>query len=162
MPDLWDNPMGTDGFEFVEYAAPDPQLLRSLFEQMGFPRSPRHRQKNVTLYKQGDINFVINAEPDSFAQRFASSTDRAPARWRFVWRTRGASSTRSSRAPGLSSAPRPDGIEHSGDRRNRGEPPSIWSTATATRHTHLRHRLRPLPGFEAFWAGKRRRPAASA
>ena len=63
--------MGTDGFEFVEYAAPDPQLLRSLFAQMGFPAVARHRSKNVTLHKQGDINFVINAEPDSFAQRFA-------------------------------------------------------------------------------------------
>ena len=63
--------MGTDGFEFVEYAAPDPQLLRSLFARMGFPGVARHRSKNVTLHKQGDINFVINAEPDSFAQRFA-------------------------------------------------------------------------------------------
>ena len=63
--------MGTDGFEFVEYAAPDPQLLRSLFGRMGFPAVARHRSKNVTLHKQGDINFIINAEPDSFAQRFA-------------------------------------------------------------------------------------------
>jgi 4-hydroxyphenylpyruvate dioxygenase len=63
--------MGTDGFEFVEYAAPDPQLLRSLFARMGFPAVARHRSKNVTLHKQGDINFVINAEPDSFAQQFA-------------------------------------------------------------------------------------------
>jgi 4-hydroxyphenylpyruvate dioxygenase len=63
--------MGTDGFEFVEYAAPDPQLLRSLFARMGFPTIARHRSKNVTLHKQGDINFIINAEPDSFAQQFA-------------------------------------------------------------------------------------------
>ena len=63
--------MGTDGFEFVEYAAPDPQLLRSLFARMGFPTVARHRSKNVTLHKQGDINFIINAEPDSFAQQFA-------------------------------------------------------------------------------------------
>jgi 4-hydroxyphenylpyruvate dioxygenase len=63
--------MGTDGFEFVEYAAPDPQLLRSLFARMGFPAVARHRSKNVTLHKQGDINFIINAEPDSFAQQFA-------------------------------------------------------------------------------------------
>src|SRR5512146_462128 len=66
-----DNPMGTDGFEFVEYTAPDPQLLRTLFERMGFPVRARHRSKNVTLHGQGDINFVINAEPDSFAQQFA-------------------------------------------------------------------------------------------
>jgi 4-hydroxyphenylpyruvate dioxygenase len=63
--------MGTDGFEFVEYASPDPQLLRSLFARMGFPAVARHRSKNVTLHKQGDINFIINAEPESFAQQFA-------------------------------------------------------------------------------------------
>src|SRR5579883_2295138 len=66
-----ENPMGTDGFEFVEYTAPDPQLLRTLFERMGFPVKARHRSKNVTLHGQGAINFIINAEPESFAQRFA-------------------------------------------------------------------------------------------
>jgi len=65
------NPMGTDGFEFVEYTAPDPTELRRLFELMGFPAIARHRSRNVTLHRQGDINFIINAEPDSFAQRFA-------------------------------------------------------------------------------------------
>jgi 4-hydroxyphenylpyruvate dioxygenase len=67
----WDNPMGTDGFEFIEYAAPDPKALGALFEQMGFVAIARHRHKDVTLYRQGDINFIINAEKDSFAQRFA-------------------------------------------------------------------------------------------
>jgi 4-hydroxyphenylpyruvate dioxygenase len=65
------NPMGTDGFEFVEYAAPDPEALGRLFEQMGFARVARHRAKRVTLYRQGDIHFVINAEPGSFGQSFA-------------------------------------------------------------------------------------------
>ncbi|HKE46127.1 MAG TPA: 4-hydroxyphenylpyruvate dioxygenase [Steroidobacteraceae bacterium] len=69
--DLFENPMGTDGFEFVEYTAPDAELLRTLFEQLGFPVVARHRSKNVTLHRQGDINFIINAEPDSFAQTFA-------------------------------------------------------------------------------------------
>ena len=67
----WDNPMGTDGFEFVEYAAPDPAALGTLFETMGFRPIAKHRTKNVTLYRQGGVNFIINAEPDSFAQRFA-------------------------------------------------------------------------------------------
>ena len=67
----WDNPMGTDGFEFIEYAAPDPKAMGELFERMGFTAVARHRRKNVTLYRQGEINFIINAEPDSFAQRFA-------------------------------------------------------------------------------------------
>ena len=66
-----ENPVGTDGFEFVEYTAPDPELLRTLFERLGFPVTARHRSKNVTLHNQGDINFIINAEPDSFAQAFA-------------------------------------------------------------------------------------------
>ncbi len=70
-PSLWDNPLGTDGFEFIEYAAPDPVALGQLFGQMGFAAVAKHRSKNVLLYRQGDINFVVNAEPDSFAQSFA-------------------------------------------------------------------------------------------
>jgi 4-hydroxyphenylpyruvate dioxygenase len=65
------NPMQTDGFEFVEYAAPDPDLLRRVFDNMGLPAVARHRSKNVTLHRQGDIHFIINAEHDSFAQSFA-------------------------------------------------------------------------------------------
>jgi 4-hydroxyphenylpyruvate dioxygenase len=71
MPELWDNPMGTDGFEFVEYAAPDPRAMGALFERLGFKAIARHRHKDVVLYRQGEINFIVNAEPDSFAQRFA-------------------------------------------------------------------------------------------
>ena len=71
MADLFENPAGLDGFEFVEYAAPDPELLRDLFTRMGFPATARHRTKDVTRHSQGDINFIINAEPDSFAQQFA-------------------------------------------------------------------------------------------
>ena len=67
----WDNPMGTDGFEFIEYAAPDPKAMGELFQRMGFTAVAKHRHKDVTLYRQGEINFIINAEPDSFAQRFA-------------------------------------------------------------------------------------------
>ena len=63
--------MGTDGFEFVEYTAPDPDELARLFQRMGFQAVARHRSKKVTLNRQGDINFVVNAEPDSFAQAFA-------------------------------------------------------------------------------------------
>ena len=66
------NPMGTDGFEFVEFAHPEPEKLASLFETMGFRPVARHRSKQVTLYRQGDVNFVVNAEPGSFAQSFAA------------------------------------------------------------------------------------------
>ncbi len=68
-----ENPMGTDGFEFVEYAHSEPEKLGALFELMGFTAVARHRSKNVTLYRQGDVNYVLNAEPDSFAARFARS-----------------------------------------------------------------------------------------
>src|SRR5499427_7778125 len=65
------NPMSTDGFEFVEYAAPDPAALGALFETMGFVKVAQHRSKDVSLYRQGDVNFILNAEKDSFAQGFA-------------------------------------------------------------------------------------------
>jgi 4-hydroxyphenylpyruvate dioxygenase len=67
----WENPLGTDGFEFVEYTATDTADLGRLFESMGFARIARHRSKDVSLYRQGNINFIVNAEPDSLAQKFA-------------------------------------------------------------------------------------------
>lgn len=67
-----ENPMGTDGFEFVEYTAPDTRALEALFTQMGFSAIAKHRSKDVVLYRQGGINFIINHEPDSFAQHFAA------------------------------------------------------------------------------------------
>jgi 4-hydroxyphenylpyruvate dioxygenase len=71
MAERWENPMGTDGFEFIEYSAPDPGAMGALFERLGFKAIARHRHKDVLLYRQGEINFIVNAEPDSFAQRFA-------------------------------------------------------------------------------------------
>jgi len=65
------NPMGTDGFEFVEYTAPDTKALAALFDRLGFAAVARHRSKDVTLYRQGEVNFIVNAEPDGFAQAFA-------------------------------------------------------------------------------------------
>ncbi len=67
-----DNPMGLDGFEFVEFAHPHPEKLATLFEIMGFSAVARHRSKNATLFRQGDVNYVVNADPDGFAARFAA------------------------------------------------------------------------------------------
>ena len=67
-----ENPMGTDGFEFVEFCHPEPAVLDRLFRQMGFSAVAKHRSKDVTLYRQGDINLILNAEPGSFAARFAA------------------------------------------------------------------------------------------
>ena len=68
-----ENPMGTDGFEFVEFCHPDPGQLDRLFKIMGFSAVAKHRSKNVTLYRQGDVNFILNAEPESFAAKFAAA-----------------------------------------------------------------------------------------
>src|SRR4051794_32919518 len=68
-----DNPMGTDGFEFVEFCHPEPAALGQLFETMGFASVARHRSKAVTLYRQGGINLILNAGPGSFAARFAGA-----------------------------------------------------------------------------------------
>ena len=71
MTQVYENPMGTDGFEFVEYAAPDPKLLHTQFRNMGFTAVAKHRRKAITLYRQGGINFLVNEEPGSFAADFA-------------------------------------------------------------------------------------------
>jgi len=83
-----ENPMGTDGFEFVEYTAPDPQLLRDLFTKMGFPAVARHKRKDVTLHRQGEINFIINAEPGSYAEAFAR--DHGPSACAMAFRVKDA------------------------------------------------------------------------
>ncbi|MGF7187752.1 4-hydroxyphenylpyruvate dioxygenase [Robbsia andropogonis] len=66
------NPLGMIGLEFVEFAAPDPQRLGAMFERLGLKPVARHVSKAVTLYRLGDIRFLVNGEPDSFAQRYAS------------------------------------------------------------------------------------------
>jgi 4-hydroxyphenylpyruvate dioxygenase len=70
MTDLFDNPLGTDGFEFVEFTSPDPDALATYFAQLGFTAVSKHRSKNVMRYKQGDINFILNMEPEGQAAEF--------------------------------------------------------------------------------------------
>jgi len=65
-----ENPAGTDGFEFVEFAHPDPQDLRDQFTRMGYAHVGTHKTKAVELWQQGDITYILNAEPGSFAARF--------------------------------------------------------------------------------------------
>ena len=72
MADLFENPMGLMGFEFVEFASPTPGLLEPIFAALGFTRVARHRSKDVDLYRQGEINFIINNEPNSIASYFAA------------------------------------------------------------------------------------------
>ena len=75
------NPAGTDGFEFVEFAHPEPEKLADLFERMGYTPVARHKTKNITLYRQGDINYILNAEPGSFASRFVAEHGPCAPRW---------------------------------------------------------------------------------
>ncbi len=72
MNDRLDNPMGLCGFEFVEFASPEAGVLEPLFERMGFALVARHRSKDVVLYRQGHINFIVNREPKSLASYFAA------------------------------------------------------------------------------------------
>jgi 4-hydroxyphenylpyruvate dioxygenase len=72
MSDLYENPMGLMGFEFVEFVSPTPAVLEPLFEKLGFTMVAQHRSKQVVLYRQGDINFIVNNEPNSVASYFGA------------------------------------------------------------------------------------------
>ncbi len=72
MADLFENPMGLCGFEFVEFTAPERGVLEPVFETLGFTRIARHRSKDVELWRQGGINIITNYEPDSAAAFFAA------------------------------------------------------------------------------------------
>ena len=67
-----ENPAGTDGFEFVEFAHPEPQALRDLFARMGYVLTARHKTKDIELWQQGDITYILNAELGSHATRFVA------------------------------------------------------------------------------------------
>ena len=71
-PVQFENPMGVDGFEFVEFAAPDAKLLHDLIPRLGFTPVAKHKHRKITLYRQGECNFLVNEEPGSFAAAFAA------------------------------------------------------------------------------------------
>ena len=79
-----DNPAGTDGFEFVEFAHPQPEELRALFARMGYALTARHKSRAVELWQQGDITYVLNAEPGSHAMRFVE--EHGPCAAAMGWR----------------------------------------------------------------------------
>ena len=72
MSDLFDNPLGLDGFEFLEFCAPEKGVLEAAFARMGFAMVARHRSKDVQLWRQGQINLVANYQPQSPAAYFAA------------------------------------------------------------------------------------------
>lgn len=79
-----ENPAGTDGFEFVEFAHPNPEELRELFAKMGYLRTAKHKEKNIELWQQGDITYVINDDPDSHARQFVEA--HGPCAASMAWR----------------------------------------------------------------------------
>src|SRR5947199_696755 len=165
MAELRDNPIQTDGFEFVEYAVPDPRALGELFERMGFQAVARHRHKDVLLYKQGDVNFIVNAEPRSFAQNVARRhgpsvcamafrvKDAAAAYDRLL--ERGAWGVESRPGPGELSIPAIKGIGDSLIYLVDRYPENTYG------NTIYDVDFRPLQGFEAFWRGDAPAPSGA-
>jgi 4-hydroxyphenylpyruvate dioxygenase len=78
------NPAGTDGFEFVEFAHPDPDALETLFWRMGYTEVARHKTKDISLYRQGRINYLLNREARSHAARFVA--EHGPCAPAMAWR----------------------------------------------------------------------------
>ena len=78
------NPAGTDGFEFVEFAHPEPAQLAVLFERMGYSQVARHRTKNISVWRQGDINYILNAQRGSHAMNFVEK--HGPCAPSMAWR----------------------------------------------------------------------------
>jgi 4-hydroxyphenylpyruvate dioxygenase len=159
------NPIGTDGFEFVEYAAPDPKALGALFERLGFQAVARHRHKDVTLYKQGGVNFIVNAEPRSFAQNFARRhgpsvcamafrvKDAARAYERLI--ERGAWGVEAHTGPGELNIPAIKGIGDSLIYLVDRYPENDYG------NTIYDVDFKPLAGFEGFWRGDAPAPAGA-
>ncbi len=88
MADLFENPIGLDGFEFVEFSAPEKGVLEPVFERMGFSRVARHRSKDVDLWRQAGINLIANYEPKSAAAYFAA--EHGPSACGMAFRVRNA------------------------------------------------------------------------
>src|SRR5690606_5120511 len=88
MADLFDNPMGLMGFEFIELASPTPNVLEPVLESMGFTKVANHRSKAVSLFRQGDINAIVNCEPKSPAAYFAA--EHGPSVCGFAFRVKDA------------------------------------------------------------------------
>ena len=157
--------MRTDGFEFIEYAAPDPKALGRVFDGMGFTAVAKHRRKDVTLYRQGEVNFIVNAEPDSFGQAFARM--HGPSVCAIALRVKDAADAyrRATRlgAWGVEAHPGPmelaiPAIKGIGDSL-------IYLVDRYPENAYGRTiydvDFAPLPGFETFWAGEASAPGGA-
>jgi len=104
-----ENPMGIDGFDFVEFAAPDAALLHELFPRMGFVAVGKHKRKNITLYRQGEISFLVNEESTGFAADFTAR--HGPCACGFAIRVQDARAAHARTvANGATPVPKPDAL----------------------------------------------------
>jgi 4-hydroxyphenylpyruvate dioxygenase len=165
MADLWDNSIGTDGFEFVEYAAPDPKALGALFKSMGFEPVAKHRHKQVTLFRQGEVNFIINAEPGSFGQSFARMHGPSVCAIAFRVKDAAAAYRRLLALGAWGVDPHPGPMELSIPAIKGIGDSLIYLVDRYPENAYGRTiydvDFVPLPGYEAFWAGKASPPAGA-
>jgi 4-hydroxyphenylpyruvate dioxygenase len=115
-----DNPIGLDGFEFVEFTSPNPEAMADLFEKLGFTHVGNHRSKQVRHYAQGDINFILNMEPEGQPADFRAAHGPSANGMAFRVRdskqaiadavARGATEVTSPRGPGELEIPAVEGI----------------------------------------------------
>ena len=149
------NPMGTDGFEFVEYAHPEPEQLHALFRLMGYVPVARHRTRKITVYRQGDINYLVNEEPASHGFAFvAAHGPCAPAMAFRVVDAKQAYRARCRSAQSPPTSPR--------RRRRWMFPPSrVSAAACCISSIAMAPRARPTTPSSNGWASKDPRPAGA-
>ena len=143
MADLFENPMGLMGFEFVEFASPKPRHARARVRDARLHLVARHRSKDVVLYRQGDINFIVNREPKSAAGYFAA--EHGPSACGLAFRVKGFAQGLRARARARRAADgdadRPDGAAPAGDQGHRRRA-AVPDRPLRGRQVDLRHRLR--------------------
>ena len=120
MKDVFENPMGLDGFEFIEFSAPEKGLLEKTFTTMGFTKIARHRSKDVELWRQGGINLITNYDAKSPAGRFCQ--EHGPSACGMGFRVKDAKLAYERAielgAETINTRGWPDGTLHSGDSRH--------------------------------------------
>jgi 4-hydroxyphenylpyruvate dioxygenase len=160
-----DNPMQTDGFEFIEYATLEPKALAEVFQRMGFTAVARHRHKDVTLYRQGEVNFIINAERDSFGQSFARTHGPSVCAIAFRVKDAGAAYRRALSLGAWGVAPEPGPMELAIPAIKGIGDSLIYLVDRYPENAHGRSiydvDFVPLPGLEAFWEGESPAPAGT-
>ncbi len=159
------NPMQTDGFEFIEYATLEPRALAEVFQRMGFTAVARHRHKDVTLYRQGEVNFIINAERDSFGQSFARTHGPSVCAIGLRVKDAGAAYRRALSLGAWGVAPEPGPMELAIPAIKGIGDSLIYLVDRYPQNAHGRSiydvDFVPLPGLEAFWEGKAPAPAGT-